>query len=71
MFQRGLVDCVSVRVLSVHVQLDRPARVLFFESEPNPAASTGVRARVAAGERLDGLVSPAVAQLIEERGLYR
>jgi nicotinate-nucleotide adenylyltransferase len=52
-------------------QLDRPDRVLFFEIEPNPAASTGVRARVAAGEPLDGLVPPAVAQLIEERGLYR
>jgi nicotinic acid mononucleotide adenylyltransferase len=29
------------------------------------------RARVAAGEPLDGLVPPAVAQLIDERGLYR
>ena len=52
-------------------QLDRPERVLFFEIEPNPAASTGVRARVAAGEPLDGLVPAAVASLIEERGLYR
>jgi nicotinate-nucleotide adenylyltransferase len=52
-------------------QLDRPDRVLFFEIEPNSAASTDVRARVAAGEPLDGLVQPAVARLIEERGLYR
>jgi nicotinate-nucleotide adenylyltransferase len=52
-------------------QLDRPERVLFFEIEPNTAASTGVRARVAAGELLDGLVPAAVAQLVEERGLYR
>ena len=52
-------------------QLDRPERVLFFEIEPNPAASTDVRARVAAGEPLDGLVPAAVARLIEERGLYR
>ena len=52
-------------------QLDRPERVLFFEIEPNPAASTDVRARVAAGEPLDDLVPPAVARLIEERGLYR
>jgi nicotinate-nucleotide adenylyltransferase len=56
---------------AVLAQLDRPDRVLFFEIEPNPAASTGVRARIAAGEPLDGLVPPAVAQLIEERGLYR
>ena len=52
-------------------QLERPERVLFFEIEPNPAASTGVRARAAAGEPLDGLVPPAVLVLIAERGLYR
>jgi nicotinate-nucleotide adenylyltransferase len=56
---------------AVLAQLDRPDRVLFFEIEPNPAASTGARARVAAGEPLDGLVPRAVARLIEERGLYR
>jgi nicotinate-nucleotide adenylyltransferase len=52
-------------------QLDRPERVLFFEIEPNPAASTDIRARVAAGEPLDGLVPADVARLIVERGLYR
>jgi nicotinate-nucleotide adenylyltransferase len=52
-------------------QLDRPERVIFFEIEPNPAASTDIRARVAAGEPLDGLVPDAVARLIAERGLYR
>ncbi len=51
--------------------LDRPERVLFFEIEPNPAASTEVRARVAVGESLDGLVPAAVARLIADRGLYR
>jgi nicotinate-nucleotide adenylyltransferase len=55
---------------AVLVRLDRPERVLFFEIEPNPAASTDVRARIAAGEPLDGLVPPAVARLIQERGLY-
>jgi nicotinate-nucleotide adenylyltransferase len=52
-------------------QLDRPERVIFFEIEPNPAASTDIRARVAADEPLDGLVPDAVARLIAERGLYR
>jgi nicotinate-nucleotide adenylyltransferase len=52
-------------------QLDRPERVLFFELAPNPAASTEVRERIAAGEPLDGLVPPAVARLVEERRLYR
>jgi nicotinate-nucleotide adenylyltransferase len=51
--------------------LERPERVVFFEIEPNPAASTNVRAHVAAGEPLDGLVPAAVARLVAERGLYR
>jgi nicotinate-nucleotide adenylyltransferase len=52
-------------------QLAQPERVVFFELEPNASASTAVRAGVAAGEPLDGLVPAAVARLIEERGLYR
>ena len=56
---------------TVLAQLDEPERVLFFEIEPNPAASTDVRARAAAGEPLDGLVPAAVARLVAERGLYR
>jgi nicotinate-nucleotide adenylyltransferase len=56
---------------AVLAQLDRPDRVHFFEIEPNPAASTDVRARVAAGEPLDGLVPPAVALFIRDRALYR
>jgi nicotinate-nucleotide adenylyltransferase len=56
---------------AVREQLGRPERVLFFEIEPNPAASSEIRSRIAAGEPLDGLVPPAVVQLIAERGLYR
>jgi nicotinate-nucleotide adenylyltransferase len=63
-FPRGDLD-------SVLAQLDRRERVIFFEIEPNPGSSTAARARVAAGEPLDGLVPAAVARLIEERGLYR
>ena len=55
---------------AVLVELDRPERIVFFEMEPNPAASTDVRARAAAGDSLDGLVPAAVARLIEERRLY-
>jgi len=51
-------------------ELEHPDRVLFFEIEPNPAASRDVRAVAAAGEPLDGLVPPEVARLIQERGLY-
>lgn len=63
-FSRGELE-------EVLAQLGRPDRVIFFEIEPNTAASTDVRARAAAGERLDDLVPDAVAHLIEERGLYR
>jgi len=59
------------RLDQVLAGLAHPERVLFFEIEPNPAASTAVRALAAAGEPLDGLVPAAVAQLIEERGLCR
>jgi nicotinate-nucleotide adenylyltransferase len=52
-------------------ELEHPERVLFFDLEPNPASSSRIRELVAAGESVDGLVPPAVAALIEVRGLYR
>ena len=51
--------------------LDHPERIVFFEMEPNPAASRDVRRLAAAGAALDGLVPAGVARLIEERRLYR
>ncbi len=56
---------------AVLAELSRPERVVFFEIEPNPAASTDVRARAAAGEPLDGLVPASVEKVLVERGLYR
>jgi nicotinic acid mononucleotide adenylyltransferase len=50
--------------------LPAPDRVVFFEIEPNPAASREIRALAAAGEPLDGLVPAAVAELIRREGLY-
>jgi nicotinate-nucleotide adenylyltransferase len=50
---------------AVLAQLRRPDRVVFLDIEPNRAASTVIRA----GSAVDD-VPPAVAQLIEERGLY-
>jgi nicotinate-nucleotide adenylyltransferase len=51
--------------------LARPERVEFFEIQPLPISSSEIRARVARGEQIDHLVPPAVANLIEELGLYR
>ena len=63
-YPQGELDAVLAR-------LRRPERVVFFEIEPNPAAATDIRARLAAGDPLDGVVPAAVAEVIEERGLYR
>jgi nicotinate-nucleotide adenylyltransferase len=52
-------------------QLGRPDRIELFEIEPWPVASRELRARVARGDSVDGLVPPAVAEEIERRGLYR
>ena len=59
------------RLQSVLDRLSRADRVQFFEIEPLPISSEDVRDRVARGEAIDRLVPPAVAELIQSRGLYR
>ena len=59
------------RLDAVLARLAQPERVLFFELEPLPVSSSGIRALIAAGEAIDGLVPPAVAAEIVRRGLYR
>jgi len=59
------------RLQTVLDRLSRPERVQFFEIEPLPISSEDIRRRVARGDAVDGLVPPAVAELIEARGLYR
>jgi nicotinate-nucleotide adenylyltransferase len=46
-------------------------RIEVFELEPHAISSTQIRERAGRGERLDGLVVPAVAAYIAEHGLYR
>jgi nicotinate-nucleotide adenylyltransferase len=59
------------RLDTVLTQLRNPGRVLFFEIGSWPVASREIRERVARGRPIDGLVPPAVAELIAELGLYR
>ena len=59
------------RLDSVLQRLSRPDRVELFEIEPLPISSQEIRDRVRRGESIDGLVPPAVAELIEALGLYR
>ena len=59
------------RLQEVLAGLSRPDRVLFFEIEPVRVSSSEIRQKVARGEAIDGLVPPAVAAEIADRGLYR
>jgi nicotinate-nucleotide adenylyltransferase len=59
------------RLETVLRQLSHPERIEFFEIVPLPISSEDLRERVSRGESIDGLVPEAVAELIEERGLYR
>lgn len=59
------------RLDAVLERLERPERVSFFDIPAVPVASTEVRALVARGEPIDGLVPPGVAALVAELGLYR
>jgi nicotinate-nucleotide adenylyltransferase len=52
-------------------RLARPDRIVEFELDPVPIASSDVRERVARGEAVGELVPEPVAQLIDELGLYR
>jgi nicotinate-nucleotide adenylyltransferase len=51
--------------------LGRPGRVAFFEIEPLPVSSSDIRARVAAGKPIGGLVSAPVEAEIRRLRLYR
>jgi nicotinate-nucleotide adenylyltransferase len=59
------------RLDAVLQQLSRPDRVEMFEIEPVPISSGEIRDRVRRGESIDGLVPPAVAELIRSLGLYQ
>jgi nicotinate-nucleotide adenylyltransferase len=61
---RAAVDAVRAR-------LGAGDRIVEFEMEPVDVSSTEIRARVAQGEPVDGLVPPAVAEAVARLGLYR
>ena len=55
---------------AVRQRLSAPDRVVAFELEPVAISSSDVRARVARGESIDGLVPPRVTEAISRLGLY-
>ncbi len=58
------------RLESVLRQLDQPARVLFFEIEPQAVASRDLRQRLEAGADVSSEMPSAVAAMIEREMLY-
>ena len=54
----------------VLASLRRPERVELFEIQAIDVSSTDLRARLGRGDPVEGLVPPAVARLVVERGLY-
>jgi nicotinate-nucleotide adenylyltransferase len=56
---------------AVLAKLPRPDRVELFAIEPLPVSSSEIRARVARGEPIAGLVPAAVEVGIARHGLYR
>jgi nicotinate-nucleotide adenylyltransferase len=58
------------RVAVALAEITRPDRVERFAIEPVPVSSSEIRRRVAAGEPIGELVTPAVAGAIERLGLY-
>ncbi|MGZ8687840.1 MAG: nicotinate-nicotinamide nucleotide adenylyltransferase [Gaiellaceae bacterium] len=61
----------SSALAAVLRSLSRPDRVEVFPIEPLDVSSSEIRARVAAGEPVDGLVPLSVAAELERLGLYR
>jgi nicotinate-nucleotide adenylyltransferase len=55
---------------SVLEHLEQPQRVLFFEIDPVPVASSDLRARFARGEDVGDDVPSAVREMIRADGLY-
>ena len=59
------------RMRDARARVPAPDRISFFELEPVPVSSSEVRARVVAGEPIDELVPPKVAEAIARLGLYQ
>jgi nicotinate-nucleotide adenylyltransferase len=62
---------IALARLAVAARPGYPRDRLQAVLEPLPISSEEIRDRVARGESIDRLVPPAVAELIETRGLYR
>jgi len=62
-------ECAVVEAVLAGVS--RPDRVELFAIEPLDVSSSGIRARIAAGDPVEGLVPWSVAAELDRLGLYR
>jgi nicotinate-nucleotide adenylyltransferase len=58
------------RLQEVLERLGTPERVVFFDLEPMPIASSDIRARLARGEDVGDVIPAPVLGIIEREGLY-
>jgi nicotinate-nucleotide adenylyltransferase len=58
------------RLEDVLARLEHPERVLFFEIEPTPGASSDLRDKLAAGADVTAQVPSEVSDIIRAEGLY-
>jgi nicotinate-nucleotide adenylyltransferase len=58
------------RLQAVLARLEQPERVLFFDIEPTPVASSDLRERLEQGQHVDAELPPAVAAMIRAQGFY-
>jgi nicotinate-nucleotide adenylyltransferase len=70
---RGLLPDLRDRMIdaSPEADLSGAARIVLLDARTTDVSSTAVRAAVAAGSSIDGMVPPAVAAHIRKHGLYR
>ena len=58
------------RLRDARARLPAPDRIEYFEMQPSAVSSTAIRARVANGQAIDGLVPSRVSEAIARLGLY-
>ena len=66
---KRLARVAVARRSGIEKKIDREA--LLIDMPPMEVSGTEIRARVMAGESIDGLIPAAVAGYIAEHGLYR
>lgn len=68
---RAALPALVDRMIDAPTALPAVPRIVLVDAPTAPVSSTGIRARIAEGQTVEGLVPPAVAAYIQAHGLYR